>query len=113
MVHNPVWKSAWPEGQPHKLVLRRHANMLFPDAPRTRHPDKHGRQHVLVHVLLCFGCLEERIGRALELDDFQLVNRDGTRPLPINAGILLGYRMATRAIEQSRRKIGDKKDEGG
>jgi len=40
------------------------------------------------HVLLCFDCLEKRLGRNLRKNDFDL-------EIPVNAGIKLGIRFSS------------------
>ena len=61
-VHDDVWLAAWPAYAAAKKELRR-------------------------CLVLCFGCLEKRLGRLLVAEDF-----DHSRP--INRPIILGLRMA-------------------
>jgi hypothetical protein len=70
MVRNDVWRAAWPDYSHRKAEALR----LYPK------PD------VRRHLLLCFRCLEKRLGRTLFPQDFDLT-------LPINSGICLGLNM--------------------
>ena len=67
MVLPAVWQQAWDD----------HAE---PSAERDRH--------------LCLTCLQGRLGRGLELNDFNLM-------LPINQGILWGYSISARWKKRS------------
>lgn len=70
MVRNEVWLKAWPDYE----NVKRNLKMVFSGTPFT-------------HLELCISCLEKRLGRNLNADDFDL-------NLPINHGIALGLRMA-------------------
>lgn len=71
MVQNDVWFMAWPDYAEQKREVVR----------------IHGRGTPLSHLVLCFGCLEKRLGRLLVPSDFDL-------RVSINRGIALGLRMA-------------------
>jgi hypothetical protein len=73
MVRDPVWRKAFPEYGALKTALR----MRYP---------KSGPERVKGIIGLCFTCLELRLGRALEKEDFDF-------SLPINDGIKLGIQM--------------------
>lgn len=70
MVHTGVWLQAMPDYPERKRILVQ------------RHPGNVPERH----ILLCFACLEARLGRPLTVDDFKL-------SIPINHGILLGLRL--------------------
>lgn len=116
IVQNEVWAAAWTDeatriGSKRLERLKREATEAFPERPRSRDSNL-----VHVHIHLCFGCLELRIGRRLRVTDFIPVTKKG-KPVPENAGIFLGYQLGYRAGEKAAAKKaaenGDKKDEGG
>ncbi len=112
MVQNEVWKAAWPGGFGEKKLkrLKVAATKDFGERERSIHS---GLVHV--HLNLCFGCLELRLGRHLTIKDFIAVTRKG-KPMSYNAGVFLGYLLGYRAAKREAQKVaedGDKKDEGG
>lgn len=72
MVRNEVWALAWPDYEEERMRRRR----------QWRH-DGTGS----FFCLLCFACLEKRLGRKLTANDFNL-------ELPINKPIAFGMRLA-------------------
>ena len=74
MVLNEVWRTAMPEYSRLKHALRH-----FEESPDRVEREKR-------YVLLCLTCLERRLGRPIEIGDFDLT-------VPINLGIALGYRL--------------------
>lgn len=74
LVHDATWLAAWPE---YSALRARLATAYPKGSPWRWH----------VHLLLCFGCLEKRLGRPLHPSDFDL-------SLPINAGVAFGMRLA-------------------
>lgn len=74
MVHNWVWREAWPTYAAERQALMKKY--------------KYTSEYFRVHLDLCFSCLEKRLGRKLKPEDFDL-------DLPVNRGIALGMRIAT------------------
>lgn len=109
MVHNEVWKAAWPDGEPARRRLSTLATKLFPNR-RNQDPQTH---RVLVSINLCFGCLEKRLGRHLTVDDFQRFAKKSGNRIYVNDGIFMGYRIGLRVTAKKAAELGDKKDEGG
>ena len=87
MVDADVWLQAWPDYP----EFRREMALKYKKLPED--PQRTNRLH---HLLLCFPCLEKRLGRELVPADFDLA-------LPANAGIAKGMTMAGAAIQQARR----------
>jgi len=89
MVTKAVWDEAWPEYR--KLRPKLHAEArqkADPDGMRKYDPEgfkKRLREHE-VFLLLCFCCLEKRLGRNLQSTDFTDV--------PINRPIFLGTKIS-------------------
>ncbi len=73
MVHDHVWKEAWPEYKELKAVLK--------------------ARHSVAHLCLCFPCLERRLKRSLVVEDFTEAG--------INTPIFFGYRLMTQ-LEKAR-----------
>lgn len=102
MAHDHVWKTAWPDELEYRKQFRVELS-LDPTAER----NSKGRP--VFALLLCFSCLERRLGRPLTIEDFRQNKRDGTEPLPANAEVFFGYQLGLKTAANSR----DKKDEGG
>lgn len=87
-VKEEIWHQAIPleeersikAGAAFELWLHRCPNGLSTEEERTL------RRNLRPHIVLCFNCLERRLGRRLTLDDFTEDN--------INRPILLGYALA-------------------
>jgi hypothetical protein len=76
MVRDEIWLAAWPTYNAERRALIR--------AHKTTNDPCHQTM-----LLLCFSCLDKRLGRPLRPDDFKL-------SLSVNAGIVLGMRMSAR-----------------
>lgn len=80
MVHDEVWAKAWPDyREVRKALVQQYGS-----------PPVNGLRKDRIFLCLCFGCLEKRLGRPLELGDFKRA--------PINEPIFFGYRMRERQI---------------
>jgi hypothetical protein len=82
MVRQHVWSQAFPD-YPHikRQVVAQH---------------KGTKDDALKHVELCFDCLESRLGRRLEEDDFDLT-------VPINWSLAKGMEIARRTNNKEAR----------
>lgn len=80
MVKDAVWKAAWPDyAQKKRELLQQYKGT--PEEFRT-------------HLQLCLCCLQKRLGRKLQKEDFDLT-------LPINDLIVLGMEMGARLAEEA------------
>jgi hypothetical protein len=84
MVRHEVWAQAFPDYKETKLQIRKMIGAPIPEADQWK-----------MCLLLCFSCLEHRLGRYLQPKDFDL-------RLSINAGIRLGMTFAIRREGPSR-----------
>jgi hypothetical protein len=98
MVHKHVWDEAWPEyAQLRSTLVKEAKKRVDPNgtlAATDRAEFKRRMREEKVSLLLCFNCLEIRLGRRLMVDDFT--------PAPINRPIQLGYAMAKSLSRQCR-----------
>jgi hypothetical protein len=78
MVKDEVWSSAWPRYREMKAALSKKYPRTLPSEERVKGL-----------LTLCLYCLEQRLGRPLKADDFDL-------ELPINHTIALGMRIERR-----------------
>lgn len=81
MARNDVWGEAWPG------YLKLRTQLILQN------------QGVRVHLLLCFGCLSKRLGRALTIDDFDL-------DIICNQGIRLGFELGQHYEMGHRQGVG-------
>ena len=93
MVHDEVWLEAWPGYRKARSALHREARAEADPEGTLRKSDPEAyrvelRKHQ-VFLVLCFNCLEERLGRGLRLEDFK-------ERAPINRGIFLGAALRVR-----------------
>lgn len=87
MVKRHVWLQAWPDYEELRadILERRKACLKNPELAAPVHR----------FLLLCFSCLEKRLGREMVADDFDLdlcVNE------PIRLGIRIGIRIADASV---------------
>ena len=98
MVTNDVWLQAWPtyvEDKNRELDVCEVALGIPTDEKLTE--EQHtliGRSGDLPSGMLCLPCLEKRLGRPLDIEDFP-------EHLPVNFGIISGYRMAKKHANES------------
>lgn len=92
MLRDEVWLEAWPEyAEVRRLMWGRVAMKVDPDRTlRAKDREEFHRaiQREREFLLLCFSCVEKRLGRLLVLGDF--------KDAPINRAIRLGVEMARR-----------------
>jgi hypothetical protein len=89
MVHKHVWDAAWPEyAQLRSVLTKETRRRIDPKGTlATTNPREFKRRMREEHacLLLCFNCLEIRLGRRLMIEDFT--------PAPVNRAVRLGYAM--------------------
>lgn len=76
MVHDHVWNQAWPSHIEDGRVLEEIHKSMKKDQEKTR-------------CLLCLPCLQERLDRHVQIEDFELTP-------PVNANIFFAYAMGRR-----------------
>jgi len=97
MVHRYVWNVAWPDyiertrERTQKFRKWKAEFEVENEQPPLKLHIKQWREKNWKHLVLCFGCLETRLGRNLTIDDFTEVNS--------NRGIRLGLVIAQRQHE--------------
>lgn len=106
MVRNEVWASLWVEDparpRRRKELLDEARTLTGLDLDELYHPI---RQLISAHTahLLCFACLEKRMGRPLRIPEDLQRRPDGTH-LPINKPLLYGYSLGARQSADATEK---------
>ena len=91
MVLDKVWDRAWPHSTLHRKVMERRVEEARLTPTMSVWAGLNRKK--LVFQGLCFICIQDRLGRALVIEDFT--------GLPINAGIRLGFQMGLATTVKS------------